>query len=59
MKKIIALIVAAAAVLSCFAVFAAEDGIAVFLDGGKLEFDYGDIQTVYFENKVTENWKNG
>lgn len=31
----------------------------IVIYGGKLEFDYGDIQTVYFENKVTENWKNG
>lgn len=28
----------------------------IIVYGGKLDFDYGDIQTVYFENKVTENW---
>ena len=30
---------------------------AIIIYGGKLDFDYGDIKTVYFENKVTENWK--
>lgn len=29
---------------------------AILIYGGKLEFDYGDIKTVYFENHVTENW---
>ena len=29
----------------------------IIVYGGKLDFDYGDIKTVYFENKVTENWK--
>ena len=31
---------------------------AILIYGGKLEYDYGDIKTVYFENKVTENWNN-
>lgn len=33
----------------------------ILVYGGKLDFDYGNIRTVYFENKVTENWsgKNG
>ena len=31
---------------------------AILIYGGKLEYDYGNIKTVYFENKVTENWKN-
>lgn len=30
---------------------------AIIIYGGELEFDYGDIKTVYFDNKVTENWK--
>lgn len=30
---------------------------AIVVYGGKLDFDYGDIKVVYFENKVTENWK--
>ena len=30
---------------------------AVLIYGGKLDFDYGNIDTYYFENKVTENWK--
>ena len=46
-----------------------EDGVAemirqiepstIIVYGGKLEFDYGDIEVVYFENKVTERWSNG
>ena len=28
----------------------------IIVYGGKLDFDYGGINTVYFENKVTENW---
>ena len=28
----------------------------IIVYGGKLDFDYGCIKTVYFENKVTENW---
>lgn len=30
---------------------------AIIVYGGKIDFDYGDIKTIYFENKVTENWK--
>ena len=30
---------------------------AVLVYGGKLNFDYGGAKVVYFENKVTENWK--
>lgn len=46
-----------------------EDGVAemirqiepstIIVYGDKLEFDYGDIEVVYFENKVTERWSNG
>lgn len=28
----------------------------VLIYGGKLPFDYGDRETIYFNNKVTENW---
>ena len=28
----------------------------ILVYGGALEYDYGDINVVYFENKVTENW---
>lgn len=45
-----------------------RDGVAAMIDqiapsailvyGGKLDFDYGGIPVHYFENKVTENWKN-
>ena len=28
----------------------------IIIYGGKLDFDYGNIKTVYFENKVTEKW---
>ncbi len=31
---------------------------AILVYGGKLDFDYKDIKTIYFENKVTENWKS-
>lgn len=31
---------------------------AILIYGGKLDYDFGDIKTVYFENKVTEIWKN-
>ena len=31
---------------------------AILIYGGKLEYDFGKIQTKYFENKVTQNWKN-
>ena len=30
----------------------------VIVYGGKLDFDYGKTEVIYFENKVTENWKN-
>lgn len=30
----------------------------ILVYGGKLDFDYGDIKVIYFENKVTENWKD-
>ena len=30
----------------------------ILVYGGKLDFDYGNIGVVYYENKVTENWKN-
>ena len=29
---------------------------AILIYGGELEFDYGDIKTIYFNNKVTEKW---
>lgn len=29
----------------------------ILIYGGKLDYEYGDIQTTYFNNKVTENWK--
>ena len=28
----------------------------ILVYGGKLDFDYGNIEAIYFENKVTENW---
>ncbi len=33
----------------------------IIVYGGKIDFDYGSIKTVYFDNKVTEKWrgKNG
>ena len=31
----------------------------ILVYGGDLEFDYGDIKTVSFENKVTEKWSKG
>lgn len=30
---------------------------AILIYGGQLEYDYGNIKTVYFENKVTEEWR--
>jgi len=30
----------------------------ILIYGGKLNYDYGDIQVIYYENKVTENLKN-
>lgn len=29
----------------------------ILIYGGKLDYDYGDIKTVYYENHVTDNWK--
>lgn len=31
---------------------------AIVIYGGKLDYDFGDIDTYYFENKVTEKWKS-
>lgn len=31
---------------------------AILIYGGRLDFDYGNTETYYFENEVTENWKN-
>ena len=28
----------------------------ILVYGGKLDFDYGDIKVIYFDNKVTKNW---
>lgn len=30
---------------------------AIVVYGGKIDFDYKGIKTVYYENKVTENWE--
>ena len=30
----------------------------ILVYAGKLDFDYGDIEVIYFDNKVTENWQN-
>ena len=30
----------------------------ILVYGGKLDFDYGDIEVIYFDNKVTERWSN-
>ena len=29
----------------------------ILVYGGKLDFDYGDIEVIYFDNKVTESWR--
>ena len=29
----------------------------ILIYGGKLDYDYGDIKVIYFDNKVTENWE--
>lgn len=29
----------------------------ILVYGGKIDFDYGIIETIYFDNHVTENWK--
>ena len=31
----------------------------ILVYGGKLDYDFKDIEVIYFENKVTENWKGG
>ena len=31
---------------------------AILVYGGKLDYDFKDIEVYYFENKVTENWQN-
>lgn len=31
----------------------------ILVYGGKLDYDFKDIQVIYFENKVTENWQKG
>ena len=28
----------------------------ILVYGGELDFDYGDIKVIYFDNKVTKNW---
>ena len=30
---------------------------AILVYGGELEFDYGDIKVIYFDNKVLKNWR--
>lgn len=30
----------------------------ILVYGGELDYDYGDIKVIYFNNKVTENWRN-
>ena len=30
----------------------------IIVYGGKLDYDYGDINVVYFNNHVTDNWQN-
>ena len=29
----------------------------ILVYGGKLDFDYGDIEVIYFDNKVTKEWR--
>lgn len=31
----------------------------ILIYGGKLDYDYGDIQVIYYENQVTEKFKKG
>ena len=31
---------------------------AILVYGGELDFDYGDIKVIYFDNKVTKNWRD-
>ena len=28
----------------------------ILVYGGKLDYDYKDIEVIYFDNKVTERW---
>ena len=30
----------------------------ILVYGGKLDYDFGDAEVIYFENKVTERWKD-
>ena len=30
----------------------------ILVYGGELDFDYGDINVIYFDNKVLKNWRN-
>ena len=30
----------------------------ILVYGGKLDFDYGDIEVIYFDNKVTQRWSD-
>ena len=32
------------------------DPSVILVYGGELDFDYGDIKVIYFDNKVTKNW---
>ena len=32
---------------------------AILVYGGKLDYDFKDIEVIYFENKVTESWQKG
>ena len=35
------------------------DPAAILIYGGRLDYDFGKIKTVYFENGVTEKWRKG
>ena len=30
----------------------------ILVYGGELEFDYGDINVIYYDNKVIKKWRN-
>ena len=30
----------------------------ILVYGGKLDYDYGNIKVIYYENKITERMKN-
>ena len=30
----------------------------ILVYGGKLDFDYGNIEVIYFDNKVTQRWSD-